>query len=316
MKIERAPDFAPTYNEPQPDWVPIDRAMFYFSGNTFSTSEEECADSLIAALKDVTDNSSLDFDDAFIPANTYTILRDGNRIELQTKEVSTEISPFKGHVSVVSKDFWRQDGWGFTITGTRRLKQMLAVSKEASVWNEEVPDEEMLEADKHKFVLQKLYHRWQTNFLTAIGSGAARIMARPSILSPFQVIAWDQWQFFGLEVETHRFADFQWRSTATAPSGEKLFSIYVAPGERIRQEGEPDEERKCLQWLLQLMQESPDRPPKPLGKLCEEAISRFAGLTKRGFERSYWLAKEQSQNTNWSRPGAPKKFPQKSPQNK
>ena len=35
MKIEPTSDFAPTFNEPQLDWVPIERALFYFSGDNF-----------------------------------------------------------------------------------------------------------------------------------------------------------------------------------------------------------------------------------------------------------------------------------------
>ncbi len=59
MKIEPAPDFALTFNEPQPDWVPINRALYYFSSSKFSASEEECANSLFVALEEITDSSPL-----------------------------------------------------------------------------------------------------------------------------------------------------------------------------------------------------------------------------------------------------------------
>ena len=104
-------------------------------------------------------------------------------------------------------------------------------------------------------------------------------------------------------------------STATGLAGERLFAIYIAPGIVGIESGdrEDDAEEKCLHWMAQLLQEFPDRAPKPLKTLAEEAISRFPGLSKRGFERCYVGAQLQTGNRNWSRPGAPSKSPQKSP---
>src|SRR5262249_24319334 len=88
-------------------------------------------------------------------------------------------------------------------------------------------------------------------------------------------------------------------ATATGPTGERLYAIYVAP--RVQ-----TPEEKCLQWLLGLLHEFPGSAPKPLDALAKEAQSKFAGMPVRGFRRCLSYAQKQSGNRNWSRSGRPK----------
>src|ERR1700730_13184937 len=44
------------------------------------------------------------------------------------------------------------------------------------------------------------------------------------------------------------------------------------------------------------------RPPKSLPLLAKDAISKFPGLTERGFQRRYFSARTQTGNIHWSRP--------------
>jgi hypothetical protein len=62
-------------------------------------------------------------------------------------------------------------------------------------------------------------------------------------------------------------------------------------------------EDQCQEWLLQLLRDYPDRQPCPLPQLCDQAISKFAGLKRRGFWRALVLAQDRSRNRKWSDPG-------------
>jgi len=188
-----------------------------------------------------------------------------------------------------------------------------------SKWDREVASKERTEAEWHRWLLQVLVRRWSSNFLEVVRSGEAHIMARSnSILSPFRRITWDQWQFFRVDdpplpthTVWHDVRESIWSSevpsTATGPAGERLYSIYVAPGIEIDDSGQTAE-NECCRWLTQLLREYPDRSPRPLAVLAEEAVSTFVGLSKRGFSRCYAQVQANTGNKNWRRPGAPKKL--------
>jgi len=152
-------------------------------------------------------------------------------------------------------------------------------------------------------------------------------MARKnSVLAPFEHVTWDQWQYFtlhndeendnSLPVKTvwhdprdpYRSAARTSPSTATGPTGEHLYAIHLAPG--VKRRNSPEDE--CLRWLLQLLRDYPERPPQPLPNLAKEAVSKFPGLSERGFRHCRLSAQTETGNWNWSRPGAPSKSPQKS----
>jgi hypothetical protein len=159
---------------------------------------------------------------------------------------------------------------------------------------------------------------WNSNFTKTIRSGVAQIMARKNtVFAPFERVSWDQWQLFELEEPPVR--DRQWgdpresriATTAKGPMGERLFTIYVAPGtERIAFESSYE---KCIHWLIQLMMDYPDRPPMIRVELIAEMCSRFPGLSKKALNLCYLETQRRTNNYNWSRPGAPKRIPSPNP---
>ena len=71
-------------------------------------------------------------------------------------------------------------------------------------WQEVSPDER-LAARWHKQLLEDLFRSFHSNFVNAVRSGAAHIMARKnSVLAPFERVTWDQWQFFRLDTQPPR----------------------------------------------------------------------------------------------------------------
>src|SRR5215208_665690 len=150
----------------------------------------------------------------------------------------------------------------------------------------------------HWRLLSHLFISWRLEFVEALRSGAAYLMARKSsVLAPYERIAWDQWQFFTLDDDVPQSTSKVWHdprepfwsrilpSSATAGGGERLYSIYVAPGRKLDAKSVITAEDKCLQWLLELLRDSPERPPSPLESLAGEATKMFLGLSKSGFRR-------------------------------
>ena len=99
-------------------------------------------------------------------------------------------------------------------------------------------------------------------------------MARKnSVLAPFERVTRDQWQFFRLDNPSEEPPE-KWHDprapvglrdspspcTATGPTGERLFAIYVAPG--ISQNVGLASEHKCQIWVRELLRDYPDRAPK------------------------------------------------------
>jgi hypothetical protein len=185
-------------------------------------------------------------------------------------------------------------------------------------------------AQWHKRLLEKLFGTWYLLFRLALRCDRAYIMARKnSILAPFERITWHQWQFFKLEEDMPALPQAFWfdpreelrsprqqgSNTAIGPANERLYDIYIAPGEASSDstDGEDASEEKCRRWILKMLRDYPDRSPKPLPLLAKDAISTFPGLTERAFQRCYLAARTQTGNRSWSRPGRPQKNPQKSP---
>jgi hypothetical protein len=167
----------------------------------------------------------------------------------------------------------------------------------------------------HRLLREYLFRSWKRSFVQAVMFGTAHVMVRKhSILAPFERITFNQWQYFRLDKEVRRppNKDIQWGDprlpylagrlpwTATGPAGEKLYDIRIAPG-KIGKSVDP--EQACVEWMVALLREYPDRPSEPLSSFAKEAMSRFPGLTKRGFDRCYFLARKETGNQNWSLAG-------------
>ena len=310
-------------HEPQRDWAPLLRAPYFCVSDGFITSAERWK----RALQTEVQRPSLfrvgplkaDYPEligASPPEWSFLSPKTEMLVWIEAMGITTAIHP--GHVYVYAGGhIFDLDRW---IIGGGSIAVL-----EDPTWDEISPDERIA-AQWHRRLLDHLFCAWRSNFVRVARSGAAHIMARKnSVLAPFERVAWDQWQFFRLdECDDHPPVPMVWHdprdwaarlpSTATGPTGERLYSIYVAPG--LERNESLTAEQKCQQWLLGLMRDYSDRAPEPLGRLAEEAISRFPGLSKRGFGRCYLTARAETGNGNWSRPGAPSKSPQKSPHKK
>jgi hypothetical protein len=148
--------------------------------------------------------------------------------------------------------------------------------------------------------------------------------------APFERIAWSEFLKCKLHIKDNGIYPSEYDMTpmtATGPDGLKLFSIHVAlgadrplpPGAELSPvsiDPREEAEKKCQQWLLELLRQFPDRAPMPRQQLIQEAQSQFPKLSERGVVRALNRAQEQEGNRNWSNPGRRPKSPQKSPRQK
>jgi hypothetical protein len=185
---------------------------------------------------------------------------------------------------------------------------------------EEISQDQKTAAEWHRQLLKRLFWSWERNFAQAIEDGAAHIMARKgSVLAPFERITWNQWQYFQVSQVPRKKKKWgdpaipDWRrhtlsSTALGPTDERLYEIHIAPGvSRSKSDARNrSPEESCLEWLAELIDRYPDRPPKPRDTLAQEALPKFPGLTQNGFYRCFTLVQVHAQNHSWSKPGRPK----------
>jgi len=170
-----------------------------------------------------------------------------------------------------------------------------------------------------KKLVHDLFTKWKINAEHMFRLGKVHMMARKnSVFSAFERITWDQWQLFTLDEKIDPVENWldhchnkqrreRLPATATGPCGERLFSIYIAPGDDPTRDDALNCEEECLQWLLGMMRAFPDRRPKVLRELADEAVQLFPGLSKRAFDRSFTRAKTETGNLSWSKAGRPPK---------
>jgi hypothetical protein len=244
-------------------------------------------------------------------------------------------------ISAMGISTWIEPGWirvdldrDKVRASAERVWSISGVSDEILTnehWDD-ISSDRRLAAQWHRCLLDDLLRSLNWNFVASVISGAVHIMARKnSVFAPFERVTWDQWQFFRLDegptrsLETPAWCDprepadgVSWRicMTATGPGGDRLYALYIAPvaGKTDFTDGEETlAEKKCLQWLLKLLHEYPDRAPEPLRHLRDRASAMFPGLPKRAFDRSYFFAQAQTGNRNWSLARRPRKSQQKLP---
>jgi hypothetical protein len=183
----------------------------------------------------------------------------------------------------------------------------------------------------------KFFHEWLLSFLSllqlrfadCVRSGAAHLMARKhSPLAPFERIHLDQWRNFKVDEDKSEKEKNVWcdprprpddpfvvtpEKNATAPNGEKLYSIYVAPGAPLdaSDRADLDAERKCRDYLRREMLGSPNAPPfGTVGATLADCRKKFPGLPGRAIDRAYGFARaDVGSQANWSKRGPRKKLP-------
>ncbi len=296
-------------NQALDDWAPLHEAPFYCFSQGFLRSDKRWKEALAQEIQKIRQSDFIGQDPEFAGAShlEWVVIqkRASFCVELQAMGVSSLIMPAGTFVSGQSAArFLFPISWGPSL-------------EKDPEWAD-VPPHCQVGARLHRTILGCLFSHWRLEFAWTLKRGRALIMARKgSVLAQFQQICWDQWQFFKLDDPIERQCAARWYDprdhhaplTATGPSGERLYCIYVAPG-RVSAESEDGRpEDKCQQWLLQLLREYSDRRPRPLHLLCEDAVDKFPGLTKRGFQRALVMAQAKSGNRTWSEAGAPRKIP-------
>ena len=323
-------------NEPKSDWVPPWKAPFYCFWRGYIHSAREWADALQAVVQERIKTFEKR-SPGRVAEWSFGRSTEAPHVWITAMGIRTDIEP--GFVSVMAimpgdddrehdrehPSFSPFDRWLIV----DRTKEILnAPDWDAGSGVYKMPLDQKLAAQWHRELLRELFWSWEWNFAQAVEFGHAHIMARKhSILAPFERITWNQWQHFRLDEheELPLPEDPKWGNprpadrskglpwTATGPGGEKLYEIHIAPRSNDgNREKEPEEE--CLHWLVKLIRDNPDRPPKPRDLLAEEALVKFPGLTSNGFLRCFARAQAQTLNHNWSRPGRFPKSPQKSRQ--
>jgi hypothetical protein len=303
-------------NEPQADWVPLLYAPFYYGSSGYIRTTEEWREYLRARVARCLPES-------FRSDLKWSIETNDTRVHriarVKAMGMVTLIAP-GGLISIEQDDdellmprYYVGDPQDFINRFDRGELEMF-----------QLPPKLQGAASWHKQILSDILDFSQVDFGNAITSGAAHIVARKNtILAPFERVTWDQWRYFRLDNDEPPRRGFAWhdpewsfvdsldrwpRSTATGPAGEKLYAIHVAPGVVAESGGRPAD--KCLQWLLQLLRKYPERQPKPISKLADEAMAMFPGLSKRAFDRCVTVAKALTGRPEWSKRGPPPKSSQ------
>jgi hypothetical protein len=305
--------------EPGDNWIPLDRAL-WFSSSDGLIPQAQWIDSQIARLKLLSAQltrypSPPNLRIGSSPEPKWSFCQRGGKVSIRAGGVETLISR-SGSIFVLPSEFFEleEPAWSIHIVGLKWLHLVL----DDQEWKNEVFESWRPAIDWHRWLLLRLVDSWREDFSVAVYTGVTRIMARKDLLAPFERITWDQWQYFAVDryedtVARRKGRGVQLRvamfgeappTTATGPTGEKLYSIYIAPGIPLPAAGEQSAERKCQQWLLGLLRQHSDRL-KPMKQLCDEAVREF-GISGRAFQNCYLLAREQSGNHNWSKPGRPK----------
>jgi hypothetical protein len=309
-------------HEPKVDWVPLAWAPFRYNPYGYFHSHEQWGENLRVKVKNLlSSSSSLD-----VPTLEYSFRQNKWEVMIDAGGILTCVAANSGWVFA----FYNESP---PVTVGGDPDEFLSIKN----WNEFPPKQKSAIA-WHLRLVRGLLSSLRRDFGEALHTGSAQIMARKnSILAPFERVAWDQWSYFKLDTEPERPSwenqQYSWvervsplvrwfdprncgweprgytPSTATGPNGERLYAIHVAPGVGRAESGEISPEEKCIQWLVESMTAFPERSPKTREALIEEAVSKFPGLTERGFGRSLFSARRQTGNLKWITSGRRRKSP-------
>jgi hypothetical protein len=290
-------------NDEGADWVPLTLAPFFYSRRAYLRSPREWEEHLQQRMRGCNTKFELKLLTASRTIEITLATALGLRSYLDT-DVRHGVT-----VDVI-------DGRGI-YRGSLFAGTLIEFLRDERKWVQTKPDLEAAASEHHDFLRYLLGLLW-FDFGKAVEADAARLMARKnSALAPFEHVLWDQWQYFRVDEEPQpQFKPWygvpfvNHPSSATGPAGEKLYAIHVAPGRRDASTagaGDGNLEQKCLQWVVKLLREYPDRPPEPLRRLRDQASSLFPGLSKKAFDFSYFRAREITGNRSWSKAGRPPK---------
>lgn len=304
MALSKSNIQPPTLDAPGPNWIAIGKAHYYCSGGSFQPSEKGWASALLYDLKRILEQKRSE-SPKLLPDYELEMVFHG--VGINALGLTTVIWP-EGSIDVTATGRPPEATWTLRFGWYPNLLRIFDDDK----WGE-VPSSDRVAASVHRYVLEYLVQIWHRYFTTSLATGAARIFARRSVLSHFEQISVDQWQYFEMDEPLRRSDPFGSQagryelSSATGPGGARLFSIYVALGASAHGSKQSMVEQ-CEQWLVGLLQRFPGSPPKKRAELAEEALAKFPGLKKRGFERCMAHAIRVTGNYNWTKAGRPRKI--------
>lgn len=138
----------------------------------------------------------------------------------------------------------------------------------------------------------EIYSGLRAGDLVAFGfSGSVSVSGNPDRIAPNR---WATLRFEGGNTIPPSLTD-----TAKMP-GLTVYSVRIFRAEDMAPAGGTiGAITRCEQWLSALAEDGP--PQKAKGKYCEEALLKFTGLTRRGFDTAW--RKAVGDNPDWTKPG-------------
>lgn len=177
----------------------------------------------------------------------------------------------------------------------------------------EGPQHHAFGVDWHRRLVEYFVREQNEALAEAIECGAAHVMARANdIRAPFERIMPDQLHYFTVGQGDDAKPTSSGRplvqgderqSVAAGPDGAKLFSIRVAPGTAVVEDGSAM--AKCEAWIKDLAQRYPNGRPYTRDQFLIKARELFRDhgpIPRRGFRTM--LSKHQPES--WKRGGRPK----------
>jgi hypothetical protein len=292
---------------PMPEWLPLQRAYFFFrSGGDYLRSAEDWqvhAASVIDAFAE---------EDAGEHPEPFHIdpVAEDRTLEIRAYGMVLTISPSTGRFALAPERFEDEDD-----------DNLVRLEGEAWEFLEKcrahgAPSHLAVGVDWHARLAEHLLQKQTDALSAAVKRGEAYVMARVNdVRSSFERLLPDQLDYFfavpkrGSEADALRRQQALLRASSegspsgVGPGGAKLFSIHIAPSPAALT-GRTSLE-KCRDWLKQLAAENPHVRPDTKAKLLGIARNRFGDIPARAFERL--LLKHQPES--WTRPGRPRRIP-------
>jgi len=312
--------------DPGPSWVPLSRAPFFFGwqgGAHLSDVSRSVIERQISQAIKAADGPPSPYSTSAPPPEVEWRLEIEDRtISVFNAKLQFYLRPYYGEVGIFPT---RRGGPAYVGTPEEFLNKEF-LNKETGndvPWND-VSEEWQHGVEWHwrrgKLILNSLASTFSSN----IQLGRAHIMARHEILGPFERVHYDQWQYLTLDdppplppdgsgvwfdprLRADWWTDRNPLSTATGPSGERLYSIYVAPGESTPLESSASIEEKCLRLLQKIGRDFPEHCPMTVDQLRAKVKNEIPELTKTAFNACLFRFRGQAKRTDWIRRGRPEK---------
>lgn len=300
MAREGSPQESMVPVSPQLDWVPLSRAYLYYRTDGYLHSVQDWH----RYVGEMVEAYAEEEREAFHvrPADQH------REINIEALYLVLTISPETGNFALTPK-----------VVHEDEIEDLPLPEGEAANFLEACrryrgPRHWEFGVDWHSRLVDYLVKQQARYLATAIRSGAAHVWARKrDVLAPFERIMPDQLYHFTPSLAVSGMPNDSGQPTEAVlppreplialkgPADERLFSVYVAPGERFSEQGKAIEQ--CVQWVRELVAANPDKRPYTKAVFVRIAREKFGNMSERAVLRILG----QYQPASWSRPGAPTK---------